>query len=188
MPEKPSFEDALHAVTRVVRKLIDMLTRYEEFRRTRDRQLWRRVHRLRSEIRGAEEVERALDALNTHENEFRSCGVNVRELRRILPLVHLQGSITVEHLTPFQEQMARAAAYRITLTEDDLQILRAIKKDGATPIQKQIVRATSLSRRTVQDRLLVLESHGLVHRPNGPRQGFALTSQGDSFTLSPASS
>lgn len=62
-------------------------------------------------------------------------------------------------------------------TPDDLQILRAIEDSPTTLTLVGIEAATSISRKTVGERVKVFRQHGLVHEPHR-RKGIALSEAG----------
>lgn len=65
-----------------------------------------------------------------------------------------------------------------TPTADDLTILRELEKSPTTMVQTAIEAATNISRKTVGQRLKVLEEHQLVHFPHGTKKGAGLADAG----------
>lgn len=82
--------------------------------------------------------------------------------------------------TPSEELTTKAGAEQASPfanfmpTPADLDIEQAIRESPTTVTQADIVAASGHPRSTVQARLQALEEAGRIHRPNGPRKGYAI--------------
>ena len=74
--------------------------------------------------------------------------------------------------------------------EDDVKLLRALQREGTALVQVDLAAEANLGLTTVKKLLPTLRKAGLVQRPNGKRQGDAITERGRKFldTLTPKAS
>jgi hypothetical protein len=110
----------------------------------------------------------------------------IPEMRRKTLPANCLISIALGRTAKFQAAMAAdgqtppvaAGNNGYTPTTDDLSILRELEKSKTTLVQTAIEAATRISRKTVGQRLKVLEENQLVHYPHGTKKGAALADAG----------
>jgi DNA-binding MarR family transcriptional regulator len=67
----------------------------------------------------------------------------------------------------------------LALVPQQLKILQALQQVAPRTLsQEALAGATDLSEKTIRRWLQTLEKAGLVHRPHGPRKGYAITPEG----------